>query len=86
VKQAAGAEPVPPPAVPNAKPETDFKTAEPALRYGHGAATHFSEHREWDAPLEQKLQRDWTDLKSGHDWDAVKTYVRQGWDRAHRKS
>src|SRR4051794_28742998 len=78
VKQSAGSEPIPPGNVPNTK-ATDYKTAEPGLRYGHGASMQYADHHEWDATLEGKLRKDWDDLKSGGDWDAMKGYVRRGW-------
>lgn len=81
VKQAAGKEPVPPPAVPNVKPD-DYASAEPALRYGYGASSQYSDHKEWGSDLESKMKNEWDDLKSGRTWDSVKAHVRQGWDKA----
>ena len=82
VKQATGATTPPPPTVPNAKPADDYKTAEPALRYGHGAASHYADAKQWDDGLEAKLKTEWDNLKSGRDWDSIKRYVRHGWDSA----
>lgn len=99
VKQAVGKEPIPPPGAPNpldeslAKPQLNrtpsatidrWNEAEPAIRYGYGAAHHYQDQPSWNASVESKLAAEWNDLKSGRTWDQVKANVRYGWDRARR--
>lgn len=88
VKQAMGKEPIP---APNQKtPETttasksaaQWTDAEPAIRYGYGAADHYGDHKDWNDNVESKLKEEWSDLKSGRTWDEAKSHVRYGWDRA----
>jgi hypothetical protein len=81
LKQALGKEPIPPPGVPN----IEWDHAEPALRYGWGAAGHYKDHADWDDRVEAKLKQEWNDLKSGRTWEEVKSFVRRGWDTARRK-
>jgi hypothetical protein len=81
IKQATGSTMPPPPSVPNVK-DDDYETAEPALRYGHGAASHYAESKDWDPALEDTMRREWDELHSERDWDSVRGYVRRGWDRA----
>ena len=84
VKQAAGKEAALPVPVPNAKGNDDYASAEPALRYGWGAASQHGDHKEWDSSLEGKLRGDWDSLKSGRTWDDAKQHVRAGWQRAKK--
>jgi hypothetical protein len=86
-KQAAGTTTPPPANVPNAKPADDYHAAEPAIRYGHGAASQYAETKDWNPGLESKLKSEWEELKSGRDWESMKGYVRHGWNKArHPKS
>lgn len=96
VKQAMGTEAIPAPHQRNpldtsrTEPQLDnhaasnWSVAEPAVRYGYGAASHYGDHVEWDEPVETKLKTEWDDLKSGRTWDEAKTHVRYGWERARR--
>jgi hypothetical protein len=81
VKQATGTTTPPPANVPNTKVD-DFHEAEPAIRYGHGAASQYAAEKDWNPGLESKLKTEWDDLKSGRDWEAAKGYVRHGWNKA----
>lgn len=81
VKQALGKQPIPPRYVPNA----DWDQVEPGLRYGWGAAGHYSDDTDWDDRVESKLREEWNDLKSGRTWDEAKSAVRRGWESARRK-
>lgn len=84
VKQMAGKEAVPPMGQPNV--DTDWNRVEPAMRYGYGARNYYEkEHADWDDNAENKLKREWNDLKTGRTWDEVKAHVRHGWDSAKRK-
>jgi hypothetical protein len=58
--------------------------AEPALRFGFGAASYYAEHRTWDQRLEAKLKDDWAETGSEHDWISVKRLVRRGWQHARQ--
>jgi hypothetical protein len=89
VKQAVGKEAIPPDHVANMhsdKLHKAYEDAEPALRYGYGASSQFTEHGTWDDKLEKKLSTDWDNLKTGRAWSAVKTHVKTGWERARKSS
>jgi hypothetical protein len=65
----------------------DWSHVEPAMRYGHGAYTHYSkEHTDWDDRLHDKLQGEWTKMNASHPWESIKQFVRKGWDAARRKT
>jgi hypothetical protein len=82
VKQAAGKEPVPPLSQPNR--DEDWAKIEDGIRYGYSARQQYAtDHTDWDARLENKLQQEWSDLKSGQSWDEMRGFVRRGWDRAN---
>ena len=81
VKQALGKQPIPPRYAPN----SDWDQVEPGLRYGWGAASHYSDHTDWDDRVERKLKEEWNDLKGGRTWDEAKSAVRRGWESARRK-
>ena len=57
----------------------DWHDAEVPLRYGHGAATHYSE--DWDEALELRLRTEWHQLYPQHEWVGVRDTVRSGWAR-----
>ena len=84
VKQAVGAQRIPPRGVPNtqgnARARPAWDKVEPAVRYGYGAGHHYRNHNEWNDELESKLRTDWDETKSGGTWDQVKAQVRRGWD------
>ena len=90
VKQAVGAETIPPASVPNFKPVEykqaefhSYKEAEPALRYGYGAAKQYANKPDWPS-LEEELQLGWSELESGMEWETAKSYVRHGWETGRR--
>ena len=80
VKQAVGAQQIPPRDVPN--DHESYDAAEPALRYGYGASTYYFDHDVWDSSLEAKLRDDWTEIDANRDWKTVRDHVRAGWERA----
>lgn len=62
----------------------DWARAEEAMRYGFGARRQYADERVWDERFEDRLRREWTELKNGTTWEDARTYVRQGWDYAVR--
>jgi hypothetical protein len=88
VKQAVGAEPIPPRGVPNVEDRVPSKPSwdevEPAVRYGFGARYHYRDHDDWNAEVESKLRADWSEARSGSTWEQVKVHVRRGWDSVRR--
>jgi len=78
VKQATGKEAIPPRGQPN------YDRAEPALRFGYGARSHYGpKHTKWDPELEKELRRDWSSTypDRANNWDADAEYIRTGWNR-----
>ncbi|CAN5658844.1 hypothetical protein BH11MYX1_BH11MYX1_08940 [soil metagenome] len=76
VKQAAGKEPIPGPHHSNDK----WDDVESGYRFGAGSHDQFqAEHPKWDDKLEHKLSGEWTNLKTGKDWDSVKAHVKSAW-------
>lgn len=74
VKQAAGKEPIPPITQPNWDDDED------SYRFGAGARDQFhGEYPAWNDKLESKLSTEWTNLKTGKDWDSVKARVKHAW-------
>ncbi len=93
LKQAAGAEVIPPRSQPNAPGGTDVKKgptfswddAEPPMAFGYGARQQFgAQHTDWNENLEKQLQNDWesTSGTNGRKWNEVQPMVRRGYDRA----
>ena len=83
VKQAVGADPVPPADMPNPKVDKDWNKSEPAARYGYGARNKYgTEFASWDDRVELKLKKEWDEFKSDRKWDEAKPDVRAGWDYA----
>ena len=82
VRQAAGADPIPPKHVANPVEWSD----EAAVRYGYGAAlsADYHDHVAWDAVLEGRLKKDWEALDTGRSWDSVRLPVHYGWIRSPR--
>ena len=83
VKQAVGAQPIPPDNVPNA-PASAWSEHENALRYGYGAGLSetYRPHKNWSDPLSNDLEHEWTELKHGRRWEDVQESVRAGFERA----
>jgi hypothetical protein len=76
VKQAAGKEAIPAGGQANAK----WDDVEPGYRFGAGSRVQLqNEYPKWDDKLEHKLSTEWSDLKSGKDWDDVKAHVKSAW-------
>lgn len=82
LRQAAGAEPIPPKHVANPSEWTD----EAAVRYGYGAALspNYHSHTVWDRDLEAKLRADWEAMGTGRAWSEVRLPVYYGWSRSPR--
>lgn len=91
VKQALGAQQIPPPGAPTPMSESEMKAAdkkkgivwgdvEGAVNYGYGASMAFSsQYPTWNDELEQKLKEDWSRAPSSPPWDDVKVEVRRGY-------
>lgn len=62
----------------------DWERAEAAMRYGFGARRQYADERVWNDRFEDRLRREWTELKNGSTWEEARPYVRQGWDYAVR--
>jgi hypothetical protein len=77
IAQAVGKQPIPPPDQPT--PDEDWNRAEQALRYGHGARSHYATENEWNEGLEARLRDEWTDLGTGRSWDEARPHVQRGW-------
>jgi hypothetical protein len=78
LKQAVGAEAIPPPGVPN--PKADWAKTEPAVRYGFGAREKYgNDFKTWEPGLETKLKSEWSDM-SDEEFDAAREDIRYGWD------
>jgi hypothetical protein len=72
------APPTPPPKV--------FELAEPALRYGFAAASHYHAHAVWNPALEAVLRSEWTQSPTARPWSVVVDDVRRGWESARGRS
>jgi hypothetical protein len=80
VKQAAGKEPIPGPSTSTPTTNAKWDDVETGYRFGAGSRDQFAtEHPKWDDKLEQKLSNEWTNLKTGKDWDSVKAHVKSAW-------
>ncbi len=93
VKQAAGKESIPPEGTPNMKPMKDSKSKdfgyeshEPALRYGFGASSQYSQFDGWNDQLERTLKDEWTGLGTDRDWTIARDDVRAGFERGRKHS
>ncbi len=76
VKQAAGKEPIPPANQPTSK----WDELEDSFRFGAGARDQFhNEYPQWNDKLEGKLSSEWSNLKSGKDWNDVKMHIKRAW-------
>ena len=84
VKQAVGAEPIPPAGRPNPKPhEDEWDRVEAGTRFGFGARGRFaSEGDEWNEHVETKLRDEWDKLGTSERWEQARAGVRSGWERA----
>ena len=67
---------------PATPPPMVFELAEPALRYGFAAASHYRAHAVWNDALEAVLRNEWTQRPDARAWSVVVDDVRRGWDCA----
>ncbi len=63
----------------------DWNIVEPAVRYGYGARTQYADAPGWEE-AEDRLQREWGQMRGGSTWDAARPHIRRGWDAATRNS
>jgi hypothetical protein len=71
---------------PTTPPPMVFELAEPALRYGFAAASHYRVHVGWDDALEAVLRNEWTQRPDARPWSVVVDDVRRGWESARGRS
>lgn len=74
-------------ALPQAEPRSAADMREDSMRFGYGAGLshNYKALAAWTEHLEGDLRRDWDNLASGHTWNNVRTYVRQGFEHARSK-
>ncbi len=64
----------------------DWRLAEPAVHFGHGAWNHHGgENVKWSDELEDTLQREWRAMRHSEAWQDVRDWVRRGWESARRR-
>lgn len=65
---------------PSAGPSDGWTTAEPAVRFGHGARRHYDTTGKvnW-TEVEPKLQADWNKLNPARPWAHARNAVMHGW-------
>ncbi len=83
VRQAVGAQEIPPEHIPNMeapKPLWD----EDAARYGYGAGLSdaYRPHAAWGDDVESRMSREWTGMGAEQPWDRVRDSARRGFDYA----
>lgn len=83
IRQAVGAQGIPVDHLPNPGPRHDWAWVEPAMRYGHGAARHYSDS-DWNEQISERLRKEWE--ASGHrsTWESVKEGIERGWNSVRR--
>ena len=83
IRQAAGVQAIPIDHLPNPGPRHDWARLEPAMRYGHGAARHYSDS-DWNETISARLRSEWE--ASGHHstWDSVKEGIELAWHSVRR--
>jgi hypothetical protein len=84
VKQAAGAEAIPPNGMPNAKGRGDFSSVEPAYRYGVGLSAQYANQKDWNPDFESKVAGEWSTLSDPTPWSDAKGYVRRGFEKSRK--
>lgn len=74
-------------ALPQPEPRSADDMREDSMRFGYGAGLshNYKALTAWTEHLEGDLRRDWDNLASGHTWNNVRTYVRQGFEHARNK-
>ena len=83
LRQAVGTQPIPADNLPNRGPRHDWVRVESAVRYGHGAARHYSDS-DWDEKLEARLRSEWEASGQHSTWDSMKEGVERGWHYVRR--
>lgn len=97
IKQAAGADVIPPEGVPNEPGGTPrfgsavrnpraWNEVETPVQYGFAARQKYApRYAAWNAELEAELRKDWDAFKdqTKEAWDDVKSFVRQGFESKH---
>ncbi len=63
----------------------DWGGVEPAVQYGYGARSQYADAPGWDE-AEDRLQREWGQMRGASTWDAARPHIRRGWDAATRTS
>ena len=74
IKQATGAEPVPPPGMAS----MHWDEIEPAVRFGYAARHHY-DHEAWDPELESRLRSEWDEVNGEPTFDRYRPAVKYGW-------
>jgi hypothetical protein len=85
VRQAIGKQPIPPMSAPenvsSSREDLErWEIAETAMRYGHGARSHYVQQPAWSDQLETVLRGEWTRLHPGIRWEDARASVRRGWE------
>jgi hypothetical protein len=83
IRQAVGAQAIPADHLPNPGPRHDWAWAEPAVRFGHGAARHFSD-ADWNEAIAARLRSEWEASGQRSTWDSVKDGIERGWHSVRR--
>ena len=84
LKQAVGAEPIPPGNMPNPKAHDDeeWDRIESSGRFGYGARRYFGkDDGEWNERVESKLRAEWDKLGTSERWERARAGVVSGWER-----
>ena len=84
IKQAAGAEAIPPQGTPNMKGNDDFSHVEPAYRYGVGLSAQYSSQKDWNPDFENKAEGEWSTFSDKSSWSDAKSYVRRGFEKSRQ--
>ncbi|MES1177986.1 MAG: hypothetical protein ABUL62_26930 [Myxococcales bacterium] len=83
IRQAVGTQPIPADHLPNPGPRHEWSRLEPALRFGHGAARHYSDS-DWNEKIAARLRSEWEASGQRSAWDSVKAGIEHGWHSVRR--